>query len=127
IDDAGNPRGSGYVTKRPAMKQCGPLGSHPQKPGFSKRNEANWILRSCGVISTNRPAAFAPLRDGIGGGNPQVAGLIARNGENGVARDPVLGSVRDRKSTRLNSSHRCISYAVFCLKKKGRHEGAGAT
>src|ERR1017187_6978257 len=24
---------------------------------------------------------------------------------------------RDRKSTRLNSSHRCISYAVFCLKK----------
>src|SRR5437867_9230079 len=29
---------------------------------------------------------------------------------------------RDRKSTRLNSSHRTISYAVFCLKKKnGRH------
>src|SRR5436189_4343184 len=26
--------------------------------------------------------------------------------------------IRDRKSTRLNSSHRCISYAVFCLKKK---------
>src|SRR5437763_12643557 len=32
-----------------------------------------------------------------------------------------LGQARhnlDRKSTRLNSSHRCISYAVFCLKKK---------
>src|SRR5437879_8180828 len=28
------------------------------------------------------------------------------------------GQSRDRKSTRLNSSHRCISYAVFCLKKK---------
>src|SRR5437879_10034282 len=27
-------------------------------------------------------------------------------------------SPSDRKSTRLNSSHRCISYAVFCLKKK---------
>src|SRR5437879_8053226 len=27
-------------------------------------------------------------------------------------------AARDRKSTRLNSSHRCISYAVFCLKKK---------
>ena len=26
--------------------------------------------------------------------------------------------VPDRKSTRLNSSHRCTSYAVFCLKKK---------
>src|SRR5437763_3127572 len=28
------------------------------------------------------------------------------------------GNILDRKSTRLNSSHRCISYAVFCLKKK---------
>src|SRR5437763_16762049 len=28
----------------------------------------------------------------------------------------------DRKSTRLNSSHRCISYAVFCLKKKNNEE-----
>src|SRR5258708_30739387 len=28
------------------------------------------------------------------------------------------GSVKDRKSTRLNSSHQIISYAVFCLKKK---------
>src|SRR5437879_9929773 len=28
----------------------------------------------------------------------------------------------DRKSTRLNSSHRCISYAVFCLKKKNKIE-----
>src|SRR5437879_9459577 len=28
--------------------------------------------------------------------------------------------LRDRKSTRLNSSHRCISYAVFCLKKKNQ-------
>src|SRR5207248_4647017 len=27
---------------------------------------------------------------------------------------------RDRKSTRLNSSHRTISYAVFCLKKKNK-------
>src|SRR5437879_7167801 len=31
-------------------------------------------------------------------------------------------SARDRKSTRLNSSHRCISYAVFCLKKKSYSE-----
>src|SRR5207248_9494395 len=29
-----------------------------------------------------------------------------------------LAASRDRKSTRLNSSHRTISYAVFCLKKK---------
>src|SRR5437879_8565348 len=42
-----------------------------------------------------------------------------------VARAHQCGTFRaaaadgkDRKSTRLNSSHRCISYAVFCLKKK---------
>src|SRR3712207_6902742 len=32
-----------------------------------------------------------------------------------------LGGVEDRKSTRLNSSHANISYAVFCLKKKKKH------
>src|SRR2546427_1017745 len=34
--------------------------------------------------------------------------------------DPLVGDMhhRDRKSTRLNSSHSQISYAVFCLKKK---------
>src|SRR5689334_23795231 len=31
---------------------------------------------------------------------------------------PVAGQLADRKSTRLNSSHSSISYAVFCLKKK---------
>src|SRR5947208_10518012 len=30
----------------------------------------------------------------------------------------ILGDLLDRKSTRLNSSHQIISYAVFCLKKK---------
>src|SRR5258705_9508459 len=32
--------------------------------------------------------------------------------------DAIRGPARDRKSTRLNSSHLGISYAVFCLKKK---------
>src|SRR5437764_7642190 len=38
------------------------------------------------------------------------------------SRGPAVWSPRaqDRKSTRLNSSHRCISYAVFCLKKQNR-------
>ena len=36
----------------------------------------------------------------------------------GVIETPVFMNVGDRKSTRLNSSHLVISYAVFCLKKK---------
>src|SRR2546422_5794005 len=47
----------------------------------------------------------------------------------GRGEDPALTRVRgvdhgrggDRKSTRLNSSHGYISYAVFCLKKKKQH------
>src|SRR5207248_1373921 len=35
----------------------------------------------------------------------------------------VFCNVGDRKSTRLNSSHRTISYAVFCLKKKKQEQG----
>src|SRR5436189_1527360 len=37
-----------------------------------------------------------------------------------VAAGTGCGSTRDRKSTRLNSSHRSTSYAVCCLKKKYR-------
>src|SRR6266487_156710 len=37
-----------------------------------------------------------------------------------AARSPCLRTGGDRKSTRLNSSHPSISYAVFCLKKKSR-------
>src|SRR5258708_22972148 len=42
-----------------------------------------------------------------------------RGSDEDEARQPRHGRVRrDRKSTRLNSSHQIISYAVFCLKKK---------
>src|SRR5437764_9470035 len=47
------------------------------------------------------------------------AELRNRSGENALINGGVAPStIADRKSTRLNSSHRCISYAVFCLKKK---------
>src|SRR5438876_2656042 len=35
---------------------------------------------------------------------------------------PLITGLTDRKSTRLNSSHPSISYAVFCLKKKKKNE-----
>src|SRR5256885_6576299 len=35
-----------------------------------------------------------------------------------------VGAGKDRKSTRLNSSHLVISYAVFCLKKKNNHQSS---
>src|SRR5690606_39650045 len=51
-------------------------------------------------------------------GEPELAG---RPGVGRQVRAPVVGihgGPADRKSTRLNSSHVKISYAVFCLKKK---------
>src|SRR5258708_20585404 len=36
--------------------------------------------------------------------------------------DATIAHRRDRKSTRLNSSHQIISYAVFCLKKKKNYK-----
>src|SRR5436309_5888856 len=58
--------------------------------------------------------------------------ILAKTGEEGIrALSEVQGfdlivtdlAERDRKSTRLNSSHVKISYAVFCLKKKRRAAG----
>src|SRR5258708_37472216 len=49
-----------------------------------------------------RPRGCGPENGSVAGGRPP-------RGE---------GARRDRKSTRLNSSHQIISYAVFCLKKK---------
>src|SRR5687768_18084268 len=44
-----------------------------------------------------------------------------RRGRIEARRDPGGKALRDRKSTRLNSSHGYISYAVFCLKKKRKN------
>src|SRR5258707_12727723 len=47
--------------------------------------------------------------------NPRVAFIVAH-----LQRPGFQAQQRDRKSTRLNSSHANISYAVFCLKKKNK-------
>src|SRR3990170_2707225 len=49
------------------------------------------------------------------------AGRSRRAGWGWIRRDLPPLRPRDRKSTRLNSSHQIISYAVFCLKKKISH------
>src|SRR5260221_1135204 len=45
----------------------------------------------------------------------------------GPQRARVTGEHEDRKSTRLNSSHTVISYAVFCLKKKKKSQANSLT
>src|SRR5689334_24771918 len=74
------------------------------------------------------PARVRPERDEgrareARAGEDRGAGLAAHSGQPGRRRGAALffstiARGEDRKSTRLNSSHSSISYAVFCLKKK---------
>src|SRR3712207_7642915 len=67
-----------------------------------------------GAQLVHRPGAVVDVAAGeLVVGVPAVGDDLRRAADD-VARIPL----RDRKSTRLNSSHANISYAVFCLKKK---------
>src|SRR3989454_4476976 len=84
----------------------------PLPPVLAKTRYAARPLRSMGVTpllgyyEPNRHRLAVSRFPGVAGYTAYPAPPIARWGE------------EDRKSTRLNSSHLVISYAVFCLKKK---------
>src|SRR5438477_7068326 len=66
--------------------------------------------------SRQPPVPLPGLRRGA---SPRTFGLVPFPRSLLVAAGGAVGAAdRDRKSTRLNSSHMSISYAVFCLKKK---------
>src|SRR3712207_7220723 len=63
-------------------------------------SQIGWFYAIQGVVSIFMPA---------------LMGIVA---DRWIPAQRLLGMCQDRKSTRLNSSHANISYAVFCLKKK---------
>src|SRR2546426_11844876 len=63
---------------------------------------------------------YTTLFRSVGGAGAFPFELTVPGGRVPAAGVSVVG-VLDRKSTRLNSSHLVISYAVFCLKKKKNH------
>src|SRR5699024_11506430 len=84
----------------------------PVLPSFPTRRSSDLSEYHAEGVITSRPrmmgvqaAGSAPLVDGAPVTNPETIATAIRIGA-------------DRKSTRLNSSHVSISYAVFCLKKK---------
>src|SRR3712207_7140797 len=70
------------------------------------------------------PLGLAQRPVGVDGGalGVRAPGPGVGRGPLGAARQPVALDRGDRKSTRLNSSHANISYAVFCLKKKKQNK-----
>src|SRR5687768_17900738 len=86
---------------------CGIAAVATRTPFFSR--EISYILSHYRRDSRRDAQALAKFHDDL-----QHFIRIVGHGEQFV----VLGTDEDRKSTRLNSSHGYISYAVFCLKKK---------
>src|SRR2546426_8764939 len=70
------------------------------------------LFRSIDGLAKRRFGSPCPLTDGI-----VWTALIGKHIPR-MIEDDIKDNVEDRKSTRLNSSHLVISYAVFCLKKK---------
>src|SRR5688500_19866353 len=80
-----------------------------------------------GLVSTFLTAMVQEHERGVGGWHAEWPVIAAAVQTTGVAAATLADVVQgleidtariDRKSTRLNSSHLVISYAVFCLKKK---------
>src|SRR5207248_7726342 len=73
-----------------------------------------------------RKLAHYTFRYDLRSGHMETAGTVPPPAVRKWLRDTLPPHRRtvDRKSTRLNSSHRTISYAVFCLKKKTIHSTA---
>src|SRR5207248_4850666 len=94
-----------------------PLSLHDALPIYVLRDDRHDVARIGGdedVIEPERPG------DALGHGRDRhhdEVVLILAGGGDALGRehaDDAAGQVLDRKSTRLNSSHRTISYAVFC-------------
>src|SRR5690625_2638332 len=81
-------------------------------------------VKSCTVLAVQADSAEVTTVEGLGDMDdlhPVQEGFWEKHGlQCGFCTPGVM--MADRKSTRLNSSHVAISYAVFCLKKKSRRE-----
>src|SRR6478672_13355025 len=97
----------------------------PSTPNFTRRSSKHLCVSSLFFLMIRRPprSTLFPyttlFRSRRRPGPGRLLALTRRHageaGRGGHGRGPAR---RDRKSTRLNSSHDQISYAVFCLKKK---------
>src|SRR5574337_1306569 len=97
-----------------SSRVCSPLTRKEEKSGWVR-------LRLCRGIrqwDSPRRAASSIRRSAIGTARTSPASPISPNTQSPGSSVRFLALERDRKSTRLNSSHHSNSYAVFCLKKK---------
>src|ERR1039457_2158995 len=95
----------------PRLKTAGPQTAHLIATLYDRAQTTFTNSDVTAITGLESPSARSLVR------NAEARGLVTRLKPGlFVLVPPELG--RDRKSTRLNSSHLVISYAVFCLKKK---------
>src|SRR5207248_8612133 len=98
---------------------------HPRSlPSFPTRRSSDLVMLDILVHDTDllrfllqaepRRIYTSASQAGLGRGEVEDSAMSVIEFDGGVL-------AQDRKSTRLNSSHRTISYAVFCLKKKNKN------
>src|SRR5256885_4019925 len=92
----------------------------PERKGI----ELPWEIRTrqstgcCSSTSRQDRARMQYCKERSACSGPRVRAIRERSTLSQAACSSLRWAKRDRKSTRLNSSHLVISYAVFCLKKK---------
>src|SRR5207253_11109721 len=78
------------------------------------------LFRSYGLVRSLKPRRYVEV--GCGWSSLLLQKALQKNDSEGASTEVALvepyPNEKDRKSTRLNSSHVAISYAVFCLNKK---------
>src|SRR5207245_10317973 len=108
-----------------------PLSNYPLLPTYTLRRQPHSTLFPYTTLfrSPNQTIGDWHTSDGfLSTSDPHNVMVVGDSLIGGIVQQPLNGSqigafgtrfdVKDRKSTRLNSSHGSISYAVFCLKKK---------
>src|SRR2546430_11626819 len=98
------------------------IGRPPRSPLFPYTTLFRSLVRGDAGASLEMLAGASRVRSGWRTAAGAAAAYRARiDAQFDSATRARLAAVRDRKSTRLNSSHSQISYAVFCLKKTTQH------
>src|SRR5690606_39699873 len=90
--------------------------AHRARPSFPTRRSSD-----LSATSTGGPAGRSRTPPGVAARQPRGPCVTTTSRVRPPTRARAT-SAPDRKSTRLNSSHVKISYAVFCLKKKNREQ-----
>src|SRR5437763_9934468 len=96
------------------IKECVKVKPHPPPLPSSTRSPYTTLFRSICWRIGEAPTSWPVLR------SCRLSFEIVAQAKT-IAVMKSAKATRDRKSTRLNSSHRCNSYAVFCLKKKKKN------